>query len=78
MRHQIIIPQQDPVQRPPNREVSLNLLNVFYAAEWVIFAGFAVFLWWRLVRDEWEKEHGVRQAREAGRADGSRGRATVD
>lgn len=41
---------------PPNREVSLNLLNVFYAVEWVIFAGFAVFLWWRLVRDEWEKE----------------------
>jgi hypothetical protein len=51
---------------------------VFYAAEWVIFAGFAVFLWWRLVRDEWEKEHGVRQAREAGRAGGSSGRATVD
>jgi hypothetical protein len=44
---------------PPDREVSLNLLNLFYAAEWVLFAGFAVFLWWRLVRDEWEKEHGV-------------------
>jgi cytochrome oxidase assembly protein ShyY1 len=44
---------------PPDREVSLNLLNVFYAAEWVIFAGFAVFLWWRLVRDEWEKERKV-------------------
>ena len=43
---------------PPDREVSLNLLNLFYAAEWVIFAGFAVFLWWRLVRDEWEKERG--------------------
>jgi surfeit locus 1 family protein len=42
---------------PPEQEVSLNLLNLFYAAEWVIFAGFAVFLWWRLVRDEWEKEH---------------------
>jgi len=41
---------------PPDREVSLNLLNLFYAAEWVIFAGFAVFLWWRLVRDEWERE----------------------
>jgi cytochrome oxidase assembly protein ShyY1 len=63
---------------PPNREVSLNLLNVFYAVEWVIFAGFAVFLWWRLVRDEWEKEHGVRQGREAGRADRARARATVD
>lgn len=30
----------------------LNLLNAFYAAEWALFAGFAVFLWWRLVQDE--------------------------
>lgn len=43
---------------PPSTEVSVNLLNVFYAAEWVIFAGFAVFLWWRLVKDEWEEEVG--------------------
>jgi surfeit locus 1 family protein len=26
------------------------------AAEWVIFAGFAVFLWYRLARDAWERE----------------------
>jgi surfeit locus 1 family protein len=41
---------------PPIKEVSLNLLNLFYAVEWVIFGGFAIFLWWRLVRDEWLKE----------------------
>lgn len=41
---------------PPSTEVSLNLLNVFYAVEWVVFAGFAVFLWYRLVRDVWEEE----------------------
>jgi len=41
---------------PPSTEVSLNLLNIFYAAEWVIFAGFAIFLWWRLVKDTWEEE----------------------
>ena len=41
---------------PPNTEVQLNLLNVFYAVEWVIFAGFAVFLWYRLVRDAVEDE----------------------
>lgn len=41
----------------PVTEVSLNLLNVFYAAEWVIFAGFAIFLWYRLVRDAWEEEN---------------------
>jgi surfeit locus 1 family protein len=40
----------------PLSEVSLNLLNVFYAIEWVVFAGFAVFLWYRLVRDTWEAE----------------------
>ncbi len=41
---------------PPSTEVEINWLNVFYAAEWVIFAGFAVFLWYRLVKDAWEKE----------------------
>ena len=42
----------------PEPEVvqSLNWLNIFYAIEWVLFAGFAVFLWYRLVRDAWEKE----------------------
>ncbi len=43
-------------QPPPIRDTSLNWLNVFYAVEWVIFAGFAVFLWYRLVRDVWERE----------------------
>lgn len=41
---------------PPDTGVSLNLLNVFYAIEWVVFAGFAVFLWYRLVRDAVEAE----------------------
>jgi surfeit locus 1 family protein len=40
----------------PSGEVSLNLLNIFYAVEWVVFAGFAVFLWYRLVKDELEAE----------------------
>jgi surfeit locus 1 family protein len=44
---------------PPSTEVSLNLLNIFYAIEWVLFAGFAVFLWWRVVRDVWEAEQGA-------------------
>lgn len=38
------------------RDVSLNWLNVFYAIEWVVFAGFALYLWYRLVRDAWERE----------------------
>jgi len=40
----------------PEVEVPLNWLNVFYAIEWVVFAGFAVFLWYRLVRDAVERE----------------------
>lgn len=46
---------------PPSTEVSLNLLNVFYAVEWVVFAGFAIFLWFRLVRDVWEEEREASQ-----------------
>ncbi|HWH25255.1 MAG TPA: SURF1 family cytochrome oxidase biogenesis protein [Pseudolysinimonas sp.] len=42
----------------PVREVSFNLLNVFYAIEWVLFAGFAIYLWYRIVRDAVEKELG--------------------
>lgn len=41
---------------PPPTESELNWLNLFYAAQWVIFGVFAIYLWWRLVRDEWERE----------------------
>jgi cytochrome oxidase assembly protein ShyY1 len=48
----------DRIDAPaPVTDVSLNLLNVFYAVEWVIFAGFAIFLWYRLVKDAWELEN---------------------
>jgi hypothetical protein len=33
-------------------QTELNLLNAFYAIEWVVFSGFAVFMWGRLVQDE--------------------------
>lgn len=47
----------DAIDSPaPSSEVTLNWLNLFYAAEWVVFAGFAIFLWYRLVRDAWERE----------------------
>ncbi|MFD3446923.1 SURF1 family cytochrome oxidase biogenesis protein [Microbacteriaceae bacterium 4G12] len=50
----------------PSDDVRLNWLNIFYAAEWVIFAGFAVFIWYRLVRDELERE--TEEAEEAAAA----------
>lgn len=40
----------------PQEQVELNLLNILYAAEWVLFAGFALYIWYRLVRDRWELE----------------------
>ncbi|CAD6004148.1 SURF1-like protein [Agreia sp. COWG] len=47
----------DVIDAPePDRSVELNWLNIFYAVEWVIFAGFAVFLWYRLAKDAWERE----------------------
>jgi surfeit locus 1 family protein len=41
--------------RPPD-DVVVNWLNIFYAVEWAVFAGFAIYLWFRLVRDAWERE----------------------
>lgn len=47
----------------PETQETINWLNIFYAAEWVVFAGFAIYLWYRLVKDTWERE--VDDAREA-------------
>lgn len=50
-------PGLDTIYSPaPTREIEFNLLNVFYALEWAIFAGFAIYLWYRLVRDVVERE----------------------
>lgn len=38
----------------------VNWLTAFYAIEWTVFAGFAVFLWWRLVRDTQIREQAER------------------
>jgi cytochrome oxidase assembly protein ShyY1 len=51
------------VSPPPEQSVELNWLNIFYAVEWVVFAGFAVFLWYRLVRDAVERERDSEGAR---------------
>ena len=41
---------------PPEQGSSVNWLNIFYAVEWAVFAGFAFYLWYRLAKDAWEKE----------------------
>jgi cytochrome oxidase assembly protein ShyY1 len=46
-----------PISSPAPAEGSnVNWLNIFYAAEWAVFAGFAFYLWYRLARDAWERE----------------------
>lgn len=57
----------------PETGAELNWLNVFYAVEWVVFAGFAIYLWYRLVRDAVERER-----EEAAEAAAAEGRTPVD
>lgn len=40
----------------PAEQSPVNWLNIFYAVEWAVFAGFAFYMWYRLARDAWEKE----------------------
>jgi len=59
----------DAIDSPvPSTEVTLNWLNIFYAIEWAVFAVFAVFLWFRLVKDAWEREEEEREEEELARS----------
>lgn len=44
------------VSPAPQQESQLGLLNLFYAVEWAIFGGFALYLWYRLVKDALETQ----------------------
>ncbi len=46
------LPAIEPVGPPVIEDAGLNIRNLAYAAEWWIFGGFALVLWWRMVRDE--------------------------
>ncbi|MEL5992294.1 SURF1 family cytochrome oxidase biogenesis protein [Microbacterium phosphatis] len=47
----------EPISSPaPEIGSPINWLNIFYAVEWAVFAGFAFYLWYRLARDAWERE----------------------
>jgi cytochrome oxidase assembly protein ShyY1 len=63
------------VSPPPEQSVELNWLNVFYAVEWVVFAGFAIFLWYRLVRDALERERDEAEQAGAAASDAASGEA---
>ncbi|WP_439256123.1 SURF1 family protein [Microbacterium sp. A94] len=46
----------DIVSPAPEELATVNWLNVFYALEWAVFAGFAFYIWYRLAKDRWELE----------------------
>lgn len=46
----------DIVSPAPAEMATVNWLNVFYALEWAVFAGFAFYIWYRLAKDRWELE----------------------
>ena len=50
-----------PVTPPfgPSTGAPLRLQNLSYALQWLIFAGFALFVWWRALRDDLADEAGA-------------------
>ena len=40
----------------PDQGSGVNWLTLCSAVDWAPFAGFALYLWYRLARDAWEKE----------------------
>lgn len=64
-------PLEGIVHMPPEQQTQLNWLNVFYAIEWVAFALFAVYLWYRLVQDARMRE--IEDAEDAAAASTSPG-----
>jgi len=47
-------PSSLPAVPPPSysQQTGMNLQNLAYAGEWFLFGGFALFLWWRIVRED--------------------------
>jgi len=47
-------PSPLPRATPPHADASFTagLRNLMYALQWWLFAGFVIFLWWRMVREE--------------------------
>lgn len=54
--------QPVPVEEPG--QGGFHLLNFSYALQWWVFAAFAVFLWWRFVRDAYRDEQAAAEVAE--------------
>src|SRR5699024_9991683 len=65
------LPALEPAATPVLDGGGLNLRNLAYAGEWFIFGGFAVAIWWRMIRDE-SRELAAREEVSAGTAGGEK------
>ncbi len=45
-----------PIRADQVTDTSLDWLNIFYAIEWLVFAGFALYIWWRMLKDSVDKD----------------------
>jgi cytochrome oxidase assembly protein ShyY1 len=61
--------QRAALDRLPDAGTFTSLRNFLYALEWWVFAGFAVFLWWRHVTEVTAEEAAVEAAANAPQED---------
>ena len=55
-----VLPAINPILvRYLDEEFEINWLTAFYAVEWLIFAGIAFYIWWRLVSDARSRSAGL-------------------
>ncbi len=50
-----------PVPPPEVPTGGLTWRNAAYALQWWIFAIFAAYIWWRMVRDDWQQDRAAEQ-----------------
>jgi surfeit locus 1 family protein len=69
------VPQRIP---PPPIPTGLDWRNLAYAVQWWLFAGFGLFMWWRLVRDDHQSRIRPQPPPGAGPAPGTAADLTPD
>ena len=50
-----VAPELKYVGLTPAQDGGLDLQSAFYAVEWLVFAGFALYIWFQMLRDSYDK-----------------------
>jgi surfeit locus 1 family protein len=69
-------PAVERVPPPESASGALSWRNAAYALQWWVFALFAAYMWWRMVRDDYASEIRERDIEQQDLAAGSEGKAT--